>query len=302
MLVCRGAARDFSGQVNFQFSHLFFFRKMTTVIIDNGSHTIRIGYANHKPIAFRNAIFTSRDGRQRMGKLGEDCSGTETSPFERNVIVDFDSQQKIISVAMQECGIATLEDMNCVFTTPPMTPSFSLSNVAELLFETKRVKRLSLDSDFWFSYQFNNSSDSEYQMIVDIGYHATHLISVCKGQRKVIMRVPFGSFHSNAYLRERLLLKTSHLKSTLTRQYVETKREELCFVAKHLRERLRNIQQSDRSGGDTEGDATSLNSCIIVQLPFEKNSSTCVLLLRVIISPLYSLYNSLQARQHKVKK
>lgn len=237
-----------------------------------------------------------------MGKLGEDCSGTETSPFERNVIVDFDSQQKIISVAMQECGIATLEDMNCVFTTPPMTPSFSLSNVAELLFETKRVKRLSLDSDFWFSYQFNNSSDSEYQMIVDIGYHATHLISVCKGQRKVIMRVPFGSFHSNAYLRERLLLKTSHLKSTLTRQYVETKREELCFVAKHVRERLRNIQQSDRSGGDTEGDATSLNSCIIVQLPFEKNSSTCVLLLRVIISPLYSLYYSLQARQHKVKK
>ena len=248
------------------------------VVIDNGSHTIRIGYANHKPIAFRNAIFTSRDGTQKIGKLGEDCAGTETTPFDDNVIVDFNSQQKITSVAMQECGIATLEDTYCVFTTPPMAPSSSLGMLAEVLFETRRVKRLSLDSDFWFSYQFNNSTDSQYQMIVDIGYHATHLISVCKGQRKVIMRVPFGSFHSNAYLRDRLLLKTSHLKSTLTRQYVETKREELCFVAKHVRERLRNIQQSDWGGGDTEGDATSLNSCIIVQLPFEKNSSTlCVL-------------------------
>lgn len=250
---------------------------MNAVIVDNGSHTLRIGYSNREPSIFRNAIFSFRNGTQRIGKHGEDHAGTETTPFDGNVVVDYECQHNVLSAAMRESGITTLEDMSCIFTVPPMTPSAALGTLTELLFETRKVQRLSFGCDFAFSHQFNNTnvSQTQYNMIVDVGYQATHLISVCKGQRGVIMRVPFGSYHANAYLRRRLLLKTSHLKSTLTRQYVETKREELCFVTKNVRERLRNIRESDWDGSsETERDATSLNSCVIVQLPFEKNSST----------------------------
>jgi len=245
------------------------------VVIDNGSHALRIGDNDDCCHVFRNAMFKFRDGTSRVGRFGENFGGTESTPFERNVVTNFECQQRILSSAMKETNIS-LEDRPCVFTIPPLIPSASIGSLTEMLMETYRSNRLSygVDSVHSFNYNVNNNNTAApCVMIIDMGYNAIHLMSIFRDNENenIVLRVPFGSRHVDSYLQRRLLLKTSHLKSTLTRQYVEQKREEICFVAKHVRERLRNIQQSDWGKTTNENE---MDRHVVVQLPTTSSTSS----------------------------
>ena len=137
------------------------------IIIDNGSYECRAGWSNCKEpnICCRNVLAKPKlnDGNFSPFIVGnsifeyEQGKINKKSPFEKNIIAHFSTQEHILDHIFSNLNI----NDNCInhpvlITEPVCNLSFSRKCMTELMFELYGVPSLTYGIDMMFSYYYNN--------------------------------------------------------------------------------------------------------------------------------------------------
>lgn len=144
-----------------------------------------------------------------------------------------------------------------VLTETPGNPFDSHFKMTEMLFEAFEVPALYYGTDALFSYYYNRAKKRNEKkpsnektptttprtVVVSCGHRSTHIYDATR--EIPWRRIPVGGYDCTSYLQSRLLCKTPHFKSTLTRPWIDTCRARCCFVATDLRKQLAAIQRHD---------------------------------------------------------
>ncbi|KAJ2228591.1 Actin- protein 6 [Coemansia sp. RSA 485] len=210
---------------------------MRTLILDNGSYSIKAGYidAQH-PLVIPNTV-TRTKGSKRVyvGDLidkSNDLSGLYyRSPFERGYLVHWDAELAIWDRVLSD------DVMGC-------RPSETRLVLTEPVFNFRRIQR-AMDEITFEEYGFgalvrgpatkfiamNSASRAECLVVVDVGHAGTYVVPYCDGQMiaEAVRRVDVAG---------RML--TSYLKETVSFRYwdmmeetfiMNAAKEQCCFVS-----------------------------------------------------------------------
>ena len=178
-----------------------------TVVIDNGSHELRAGFRDDsnpvltipnqliRPRARWSTEFETMVGEHGFNVKGFDLGRAAVrSPFDANVVVNFDTQEAILDYVFDRlgfeggsnffrggCEMMQLESMdgtNVLMTECLGNPSMSRKTMLELLFEGYGVKRVTLVPDCFGAFYHNRQTGRCGSSVVAVcsGHSATHVV------------------------------------------------------------------------------------------------------------------------------
>ncbi|XP_034486181.1 actin-related protein 5 [Drosophila innubila] len=250
------------------------------LIIDNGSYECRVGWHDTKEpeLRFRNVLTKPRKDRKKDNQVAtdalapsssvEECKGNGEiqvgnditnieavrahlkSPFERNVITNWNHQEQIFDYIFTKMGFEGKESIAhpIVLTEALANPNLCRRQMSELLFECYGVPAVSYGIDALYSWQHHqldhrNVSDA---LIISFGYSTTHVIPVLAGRMQLenVRRLNVGGFHIINYLFRLMQMKYPvHLNAITSR--MEKLVHEHCHIALDYREELLKWAQLD---------------------------------------------------------
>ena len=210
------------------------------IIIDNGSYECRAGWSicNEPNICCRNILAKPKlnDGNFSPFIVGnsifeyEQGKINKKSPFEKNVIAHFSTQEHIFDHIFSNLNI----NDNCInhpilITEPVCNLSFSRKCLTELMFELYGVPSLTYGIDMMFSYYYNNyeklknSSGLGNCLIISSSNQVTHILPIIdnKIDIKNTRRISIGSENAKDLLMKSLQLKYSDIKQKLTNEVIQ---------------------------------------------------------------------------------
>ena len=138
--------------------------------------------------------------------------------------------------------------------------------MSELLFECYDVPSVTYGIDALFSYHYAQSKPLENALIVNFGYHTTHIIPVLDNKTVFVntRRINTGGFHVISFLHKILQLKYPAHATAITLSRAEELIHTVCLVALDYKEELKKWNDSDYYESKT----------MCMQLPFTSNIST----------------------------
>ena len=210
------------------------------IIIDNGSYECRAGWSICKEpnICCRNVLAKPKlnDGNFSPFIVGnsifeyEQGKINKKSPFEKNVIAHFSTQEHIFDHIFSNLNI----NDNCInhpvlITEPVCNLSFSRKCMTELMFELYGVPSLTYGIDMMFSYYYNNYENIKNNiglgncLIISSSNQVTHILPVIdnKIDIKHTRRISIGSENAKDLLMKSLQLKYSDIKQKLTNEVIQ---------------------------------------------------------------------------------
>ena len=210
------------------------------IIIDNGSYECRAGWSicNEPNICCRNVLAKPKlnDGNFSPFIVGnsifeyEQGKINKKSPFEKNVIAHFSTQEHIFDHIFSNLNIGD----NCInhpvlITEPVCNLSFSRKCMTELMFELYGVPSLTYGIDMMFSYYYNNYENIKNNiglgtcLIISSSNQVTHILPVIdnKIDIKNTRRISIGSENAKDLLMKSLQLKYSDIKQKLTNEVIQ---------------------------------------------------------------------------------
>lgn len=215
--------------------------KPLTLIIDNGSFQLRAGWENENlpRLIFKSALARNRGNKKDRDwnlQVGNDIRDFEAvrwmirTPFDMNVVVNFNAQEIIFDHVFHHLGVNTEHSVDhpVVLTEALANPSYSRNKMLELIFEGYGVPQLALGVDSLFSL-YANTSNSSTALIVSSSFQVTHVIPVVNGNvdKSNCRRLNLGGYNNCAYLSRLMQLKFPKYVPlfTLTRmeEYLQTK-------------------------------------------------------------------------------
>ncbi|CAI5973818.1 unnamed protein product [Closterium sp. NIES-64] len=105
------------------------------------------------------------------------------SPFESNVIYNFELMECIFDYAFDRLGVEGGGRVNhpVLLTEAPCAPLYTRGKTAELMFETYGVPALAFGVDGVFSYRLNTAQHHSVPdgLLVNCGHSTTHVMPVC---------------------------------------------------------------------------------------------------------------------------
>lgn len=272
------------------------------LIIDNGSYECRVGWHDTKQpeLRFRNVLTKPRKDRKKDNQLpdasapaataeelkasaeiqiGNDITNIEAvrahlkSPFERNVITNWNHQEQIFDYIFSKMGFDGEESIAhpIVLTEALANPNSCRRQMSELLFECYGVPALSYGIDALYSWQHHQQKHKLVAdaLIISFGYSTTHVIPVLanKMQLEHVRRLNVGGFHINNYLFRLMQMKYPvHLTAISSR--IEKLVHEHCHIALDYKEELLKWAQLDYYE----------NNIMKIQLPYNQVTATNALL------------------------
>ncbi|XP_017856266.1 PREDICTED: actin-related protein 5 [Drosophila arizonae] len=252
-----------------------------SLIIDNGSYECRVGWNNSKKpdLRFRNVLTKPRKDRKKDCnqmpdssaapatpvdelkanaeiQIGNDITNIEAvrahlkSPFERNVITNWNHQEHILDYIFSKMGFdgETSIDYPIVLTEALANPNPSRRQMSELLFECYSVPAVSYGIDALYSWHHHQQQHKKVvdALIISFGYSTTHVIPVLGGKMQLqhVRRLNVGGFHINNYLFRLMQMKYPvHLNAISSR--IEKLVHEHCHIAQDYKEELMKWAQLD---------------------------------------------------------
>jgi len=210
------------------------------IIIDNGSYECRAGWStcNEPNICCRNILAKPKlnDGNFSPFIVGnsifeyEQGKINKKSPFEKNVIAHFSTQEHIFDHIFSNLNITD----NCInhpvlITEPVCNLSFSRKCMTELMFELYGVPSLTYGIDMMFSYYYNNYENIKNNtglgtcLIISSSNQVTHILPIIdnKIDIKNTRRISIGSENAKDLLMKSLQLKYSDIKQKLTNEVIQ---------------------------------------------------------------------------------
>ncbi|KMZ59213.1 actin-related protein 5 [Zostera marina] len=242
-----------------------FFPSTTPIVIDNGSSHFRIGWAGESDprITFRNIVQRPRHRStgETVTMVGDqdpalmkyfDCTRSSCrSPFDSNVVYQFDTMEYILDYGFERLGVDGSEvDHPILMTECVYNPVSSRCRMSELLFETYGVPSIAFGVDSAFSYKYNQHHGfcNEDGFTICTGLSASHVIPFVSGEPVfgACCRTNVGGYNITEYLRQLLSLKYPYHMSNITFEKSEDLKTEHCYVALNYAEELQLFQDGTR--------------------------------------------------------
>ncbi|KAI8096795.1 uncharacterized protein BX664DRAFT_66331 [Halteromyces radiatus] len=162
------------------------------LVIDNGSNQCRAGWANEgtPSMIFDNVVARYRDRKANVNvvTVGMDAQSDPSSrssarsPFDGNVVCDFDRMETVLDYIFTVLGITTSTiEHPLVMTEPVCVPQYSRNLMSELLFECYNAPSVTYGIDALFSH-YANGGENEDGIIVSSGHNSTHIIPTLQGK------------------------------------------------------------------------------------------------------------------------
>ena len=210
------------------------------IIIDNGSYECRAGWSicNEPNICCRNLLAKPKlnDGNFSPFIVGnsifeyEQGKINKKSPFEKNIIAHFSTQEHIFDHIFSNLNI----NDNCInhpvlITESVCNLSFSRKCMTELMFELYGVPSLTYGIDMMFSYYYNNYENIKNNeglgncLIISSSNQMTHILPIIENKidLKNTRRISIGSENAKDLLMKSLQLKYSDIKQKLTNEVIQ---------------------------------------------------------------------------------
>ncbi|GJP33957.1 hypothetical protein CLOM_g18447 [Closterium sp. NIES-68] len=256
------------------------------VVIDNGSHRCRIGWGGEADprVDFRSMVGRPRprSGGSQVTVVGDfDPSspalrplefGRQSirSPFESNVVYNFELMECIFDYAFDRLGVegSGRVDHPVLLTEAPCAPLHTRGKTAELMFETYGVPALAFGVDGVFSYRHNlqqGAMRAEHRgraehtgvtgasqplpdgLLVNSGHSTTHVMPMIAGQPLLdaTCRIPVGGWHVTDYLKRLLTLLYPQHGAAMTWERAEEMKCRSVYVAIDYSQELKTYQSPD---------------------------------------------------------
>ena len=210
------------------------------IIIDNGSYECRAGWSickepnircrnvlakpklndgNFSPFIVGNSIF-----EYEQGKINK------KSPFEKNVIAHFSTQEHIFDHIFSNLNINDNSINHPILITEPVCNlSFSRKCLTELMFELYGVPSLTYGIDMMFSYYYNNYENVKNKtglgncLIISSINQVTHILPIIENKIDIknTKRISIGSENAKDLLMKSLQLKYADIKQKLTNEVIQ---------------------------------------------------------------------------------
>ncbi|KAH8310562.1 hypothetical protein KR044_001970 [Drosophila immigrans] len=228
------------------------------LVIDNGSYECRVGWHDSKApeLRFRNVLTKPRKDRKKDNnsqatdalappaagaaleeskssgeiQVGNDITNIEAvrahlkSPFERNVITNWNHQEQIFDYIFSKMGFEGKQSIDhpLVLTEALANPNVCRRQMSELLFECYRVPAVSYGIDALYSWHQHQQQHKGVKdaLILSFGYNSTHVIPVLDGRMQLehVRRLNVGGFHIINYLFRLMQMKYPvHLNAITSR-------------------------------------------------------------------------------------
>ncbi|KAH8265199.1 hypothetical protein KR038_000293 [Drosophila bunnanda] len=249
------------------------------LVVDNGSYECRVGWSDCKEpeLRFRNVLTKPRKDRKKEAigssegagstsaaveapaeiQVGNDITNIEAvrahlkSPFERNVITNWNHQEQIFDYIFTKMGFEGQENINhpIVLTEALANPNFCRQQMNELLFECYGIPAVSYGIDALYSWDYYQQSRRRVSdaLIISFGYSTTHVIPVLEGkiQLEHVRRLNVGGYHIITYLFRLMQMKYPVHLTAITISRMEKLVHEHCHIAVDYREELVKWAQLD---------------------------------------------------------
>ncbi|KAG0487814.1 hypothetical protein HPP92_006625 [Vanilla planifolia] len=235
------------------------------IVIDNGGHNLRMGWAGESDprVTFRNLVYRPRHKAtgETVTIVGDhdpallkyfDCTRTSyRSPFENNVVYQFEFMEYVLDYGFERLGTEDSHvDHPVLMTECICNPISSRGKMAELLFETYGVPSLAFGADAAFSYNFNllQGICKEDGLAICSGFSTSHVFPFLKGEPvlEACCRTNVGGYHVTDYLKQLLSLNYPYHNSSITWEKAEVLKLEHCYVADDYASELQLFQKGEK--------------------------------------------------------
>ncbi|EPZ35650.1 actin-like ATPase domain-containing protein [Rozella allomycis CSF55] len=236
------------------------------IVFDFGSYMTRVGYATEiePQLSYESVInkFTYKDNAKSsffgIGNEYHDNAVKQTvrSPFDGNLIYQYDYLETMMDVSLLRLGVSSLKDTPLVVTEPACNFNAGRKQLNELVFEAYNAPRLMCGIDFAFSYFYNNP-DLPDGMIVSGSHLVTHVVPFINGRldMKNCKRLNIGGNHLAEHFLKLLQLKYPLFPVRMNLSQAQKCLFEYGYVADNYREEsLKFLNDPERS--------------VVIQFPF----------------------------------
>ena len=231
------------------------------IIIDNGSYECRAGWSicNEPNICCRNILAKPKisDGNYSPFIVGngifeyEQGKINKKSPFEKNIIAHFTTQEHIFDHLFSNLNITDNNINHPVLITEPLCNlSFSRKCMTELMFELYGVPSLTYGIDMLYSYYYNNYNNINKNvglgncLIICSSNQVTHIVPIVNNRIDIkhCRRISIGSENSKDLLMKSLHLKYPEIKQKLTNEVIQDIYQNYTMAALDYEQQLKLIE------------------------------------------------------------
>ncbi|KIY51189.1 chromatin remodeling complex subunit [Fistulina hepatica ATCC 64428] len=226
-------------------SHETYREQYTPLVIDNGSSTLRWGFATYdEPFSGQNVIakFKERKTNRPLTLFGEAVEMENASriqaryPWEGDVLTNFDALENALDYAFIQLGIDTpTVDHPVLMTERIGSLLHSRSLTSELLFEQYSVPSVAYCIDSLMSFYKNNVSTSFASdgLVLSFNTASTSVIPVLQGKGLLshAKRIPWGASQASEYLLKLVQLKYANFPTRVTISQANWMFRNLCEFA-----------------------------------------------------------------------
>jgi actin-related protein 5 len=260
----------------------------TPLIIDNGSHTLRVGWNTHANPTMECEVewllcTHLRVPIRHADRIPRAHSGPITYHWTHFELMMDECLDRFIGPHASSVPHPIL------MTEPVSVPHYTRTRMTELWFEAYRVPSICFGVDALYSFYYHRhhpltaapresevkTSESHPQqslggntLIISAAHSATHLLPLQNGEwlPHLSLRLDVAGAHSTEYLQRLLHLKYPLYRALLSREAVQHLKHTLCYTAPHYTDELmRYVVPSSTSFESTEHVPTF--GPLLVQLP-----------------------------------
>ncbi|KAI0056771.1 actin-like ATPase domain-containing protein [Artomyces pyxidatus] len=230
----------------------------TPLIIDNGSTTLRFGFAtSDTPRTSSNIVAKYKErkqGRQLLlfGDAVDVESGAKAqgkTPWEGDVLLNFDAMEHAMDYTFIQLGIDTpTVDHPILMTERLASPLHSRALTSELMFELYSVPSLAYAVDAPMSFYHNNGAKPADGLVVSFNTASTSVIPMLagKGIMSQAKRIPWGAQHSAEYLLKLIQLKYPTFSTRVTSAQTSWMLHSFCEVSPDYLSLLRKLRDPNQ--------------------------------------------------------
>lgn len=216
---------------------------MTTLVLDNGAYTAKIGYSHQKVSVVPNCQFRSKTNRMKTftaNQLDEikDPSGLfYILPYQKGYLVNWDVQRKVWDHLFgKEMFKVDFAESSIVITEPYFNFSSIQESMNEILFEEYQFQSaLRINAGSLSAHHYFLSHPSEIcSLVVDSGFSFTHIAPYCRGKimKEGVIRINVGGKLLTNHLKEIISYRQLHVMDET--HVINQVKEDVCYVSQQF--------------------------------------------------------------------
>jgi actin-related protein 5 len=164
------------------------------------------------------------------------------SPYERNIIQHFHTQEHIFDYIFWSLGIREEKVSHPILITEPIAaPNYTRDMMLELVFECYSAPAINFGIDAMFAFRHNLPSVSD-GMLIYVGHQSSHIIPVLNNRmvHNCARRINLGCFNITGALLKQLQTRYFYNRGLITWPLAQEIIFEHCYVATNYIEELQN--------------------------------------------------------------